>query len=224
MLLPPLLPVIAEFLQTGYTQIGFALMAYSLVSALTQAPIGFLVDRHGAATILVAGVALEGLAFGMIGIAPVFAVFVLLLGIAGIANAVYHPANYSILNQVVPSGRIGKAFSYHTASGLFGEALAPACILLLSAVVGWRYALVVCGLAGVVVALVMILNLQLLKTTDPAVADSGASKSVVHGGARQLLLSAPVIMGLLHQTLLQVQCCFRLAALRRVLCRRREIC
>lgn len=197
MLLPPLLPVIAEYLETGFTQIGFALMAYSVVSALTQAPIGFLVDRVGAPVILVAGVCLEGLAFAAIGLAPTFSVFVMLLGIAGIANAVYHPANYSILNQVVPSARIGRAFSYHTASGLFGEALAPASVLLLSALIGWRYALVACGLVSVTVAVVMLLNMQLLKSSAAERRGDQPQDSSRSRSARQLLLSAPVVMGLL---------------------------
>ena len=191
MLLPPLLPVITAELRISYTEIGLALTVYSFVSALTQTPMGFLVDRFGAARILVCGVALEGLAFGLIGVFPSFAALLFLLGTAGIANAVYHPADYSILNQVVPASRIGKAFSYHTASGLFGEALAPACILVLSAFLGWRIALVVCGLAGIGVALVLLSNLTLFSVSSVNTHTKKTSTGMT------LLFSSPIVLGLL---------------------------
>jgi len=191
MLLPPLLPVLTGAMSISYTQIGLALTVYSLVSALTQTPMGFLVDRFGPATLLVFGVALEGIAFALIGVYPVFALLLLLLGIAGIANAVYHPADYSILNHVVADNRIGKAFSYHTAAGLLGEAVAPATILILTAMIGWRAALIVCGLSGVIVALLLYLNMGLLSRSvdSPSVPRQTGSLS--------LLLSAPVLLGLL---------------------------
>ena len=191
MLLPPLLPVITGQMGIGYTEVGIALTVYSLVSAVTQTPMGFLVDRFGPALILVAGVALDGLAFSLIGVFPVFAALLLLLGVAGVANAVYHPADYSILNQVVPDSRIGKAFSYHTAAGLFGEALAPACVLLLSTLLGWRVALIVCGLLGMGVAVLLLSNLHLFNSSIKSAPAGKKSTS------KALLLSAPILLGLL---------------------------
>lgn len=191
MLLPPLLPVITDEMGIGYTEIGLALTLYSLVSALTQTPMGFLVDRFGAPLILVCGVALEGISFGLIGVLPTFSALLLLLGLAGIANAVYHPADYSILNQVVTESRIGKAYSYHTASGLLGEAMAPACILILSTLIGWRAALVMCGIAGIAVAVALLFNLALFSTAAVTATSTRKSASLT------LLFSPPVLLGLL---------------------------
>ena len=48
MLLPPLFPVLKDTFGVGFTELGFAITVFSLVTGLTQAPIGFLVDRVGA--------------------------------------------------------------------------------------------------------------------------------------------------------------------------------
>ena len=191
MMLPPMLPLLGESMQIGYTQIGLALTAYSLVSALTQTPIGYVVDRVGAPKILIAGIVLESLSFMLIGVFPLYAMLIMMLVCAGIGNAVYHPADYSILNQMVPADRIGKAFSYHTASGLLGEAVAPATVLLLALTFGWRTALIAGGLAGVLVATVLFLNRQLFSAIGSANAAQAKSGSVVS------LLSLPLVLGLL---------------------------
>ena len=152
LLLPPLLPVISEVMQISYTQLGFGITMFSLMTGLAQAPMGMLVDRLGAGWVLITGLALESLAFSLVGVWPVYGAFVFLMGIAGLGNAVYHPADYAILNAVALPERMGRAFSYHTAAGHFGEAVAPLTVLLLASLYGWQHALLICGLLGVFVA------------------------------------------------------------------------
>ena len=67
LLIPPLFPLLRTEFGVGYTELGLAIAAFSLITGLTQAPIGFLVDRIGARKILIAGLALESLAFICIG-------------------------------------------------------------------------------------------------------------------------------------------------------------
>jgi len=195
LLLPPLFPVLADIFDVGYTELGFALTLFSLISGFTQAPIGFLVDRVGAPKILITGIAIEGLAIALIAVYPVYAVFLALLGAAGIANSVYHPADYAILSQVVTKSRMGRAFSFHTAAGLLGEALAPVTVLLLTAWMGWRFAIVLCGVAGIVTAIVLIVNVNLLdrKGDDDSAAGVPGTDN---RAALALLFSAPILMGL----------------------------
>lgn len=190
MMLPPLLPLLGESLQIGYTEIGLALSAYSLVSALTQTPLGFLVDRIGAPKILIAGIVVESLSFVLIGAFPLYGMLLMMLVFAGFGNAVYHPADYSILNQVVPDGKIGRAYSYHTAAGLFGEAVAPATVLALALTFGWRVALIVGGLLGVVVAVVLFANRSLFSVIDTT------REPQTGEGNFSSLLTLPLILGL----------------------------
>jgi len=193
LLLAPLFPVMAQTYDVGYTELGFALSAFSLLSGFTQAPMGFLVDRFGPSKILIAGVALEGLAFGLIGFFPVFGMLLVLLGIAGVANSVYHPADYAILNEVVDDSRMGRAFSFHTFSGYVGEALAPVSILALAAWFDWRIALAVCGAAGVFTAVALAVNHSVLETAAPERSVDGKSS----GPGLALLLTAPILLGML---------------------------
>jgi MFS family permease len=46
----------------------------------------------------------------------------------GVANTVFHPADYSILSATVDGKRMGKAFSIHTFAGYLGSGVTPALV------------------------------------------------------------------------------------------------
>ena len=52
LVLPMLFPFLKAQLGVGYVELGFALTVFAVVSALTQAPTGYLVDHVGARKIL----------------------------------------------------------------------------------------------------------------------------------------------------------------------------
>ena len=198
LLLPPLFPILREVYGVGYTELGFALAAFSITTAFTQVPVGFLVDRYGARSILVAGIFLEAAAIGLIGIFPSYGALVALMVLAGLANAVYHPADYSILNASVNQQRMGRAFSIHTFAGFLGDALAPVTILFLITLMSWQLGLVLCGIAGAVTALFIAFNANLLKdATHTPVNSSTKDQTNSSKNGISLLFTAPILMGLL---------------------------
>src|SRR6185436_13735927 len=74
----------------------------------------------------------------------------------GLANSVYHPANYAILSAHMNEARMGRAFSIHTFAGFLGGAVAPAIVAALVATIGGHGALMVSGAAGPLVAVLLL--------------------------------------------------------------------
>src|SRR3954451_12755686 len=68
MVLPVLLLPLKDRLGVSFLDIGLALTTFNVVTGLTQAPMGFLVDRIGARPVLIAGLALGGLALLSLGL------------------------------------------------------------------------------------------------------------------------------------------------------------
>ena len=126
LILAPLLPFVRDAYGVSYTEIGLALTAFNVVTAALQTPAGFLVDWLGARVILIIGLLIGAVAFVIVGLVDSYWVLVAMFGLAGVGNTVYHPADYALLSQHVPSERIGQAFSVHTFAGMLGLAAAPA--------------------------------------------------------------------------------------------------
>jgi MFS family permease len=74
----------------------------------------------------------------------------------GLANSVYHPADYAILSAHMDEQRMGRAFSIHTFAGFLGGAVAPPTVAALVATVGGHGALIACGAVGPLVALLLM--------------------------------------------------------------------
>jgi MFS family permease len=66
--LPMLFPFLKAQLGVGYIELGFALTVFGVVSALTQVPLGYIVDHVGARKILLVGLGIGGCAFIMLGL------------------------------------------------------------------------------------------------------------------------------------------------------------
>ena len=145
-------------MQVGFFELGLALTAFNVVSGLTQAPMGFLVDRIGARRVLLAGLALGGFAFVSLGVFSFYAWLIVAALLAGLANCVYHPADYAILSEGIGEGRVARAFSVHTFAGFAGSAIAPPLLLGLAAAGGLGSALAGAGIFAWIVAVVVFLT------------------------------------------------------------------
>lgn len=88
-----------------------------------------------------------------------------LIVLAGAGHSVFHPANYSIMSASIRPEIIGRAFSFHTFSGHLGTAVAPAAMGVLMALIGWRTSLLVLGAAGLLIAVLLLVNWNVLSDT-----------------------------------------------------------
>ncbi|MFT4102463.1 MAG: MFS transporter [Burkholderiaceae bacterium] len=151
LVLPPLFLFLKDRLGVGYLELGLALTVFNVVSMLGQAPTGFLVDRVGAKRLLVGGLLLGGLSFLLLAGTMTYPMLLVSAALAGVANCVYHPADYAILSSTVADARTGRAFSIHTFSGYLGGAIAPGTLLAITAATNVVWALAAAGLLGLAV-------------------------------------------------------------------------
>jgi FSR family fosmidomycin resistance protein-like MFS transporter len=203
LLLAPLFIFIREDYGVTYTELGLALTVFNVVSTVGQTPVGFLVDRWNARYMLVAGLLVGAAAFAIAGLVNSFWVFVAMFAVAGLGNTVYHPADYALLGRHVPFERAGRVFSYHTFAGMLGNAAAPATLVYLYAVMGWRGAFLCAAALGVVAAIVVFL------TDEPAVPVKTATRKAdepadTTADGWKLLLSAPILANLVFFILLSM--------------------
>ena len=196
LVLPPLFPFIRDFYGVSYTQLGFALTAFNVTTALCQTPAGFLVDRIGPRSVLISGLVLGAVCLAVVGSIPSFWLLVAMFALFGVANSVYHPADYAVLSQLVSKERAGQAFSVHIFAGFLGTAVAPASMLILQGMLGWQGAFVAASLMGLLVAVALAIQPAALFEAPPKPARPASEKSDEKGGW-SLLLSGPILLNLL---------------------------
>ncbi|HEY1745320.1 MAG TPA: MFS transporter [Xanthobacteraceae bacterium] len=208
-ILAPLFAFIRDDFGVSYTDLGLALTAFNLVSAIFQTPAGFLVDRIGARAVLVAGVALGAAAFAVAGLVHSFPMFIVMFGVAGLANTAYHPADYSLLSHYGSPARLGQIFSFHTFAGILGGAVAPAALLAMHSFFGWRGAFIGSAILGFLVLACLIAYWPALADHTaakkrPASADADGSPTPARDHGWRLLFSTPIVVSLCFFVLLSL--------------------
>ena len=140
LMLPALFPWLMIDFSLSYTDVGLLTTTFFVISGVGQALAGFVVDRVGARRVLLFGVATLALSGLVLGLSNSYAMLMLTAAIAGIGNSIFHPADFTLLNQQVTPSRLGHAFSVHGLSGNLGWAAAPLFMAGIASVAGWHAA------------------------------------------------------------------------------------
>ena len=182
LLLAPLFPWLKDAFQVGYTELGFLMTIFFVVSCAVQASSGFVVDRFGPRPILFAGLTLLGLAAFGFAASTSYAMLAGFSVLAGIGNGVFHPVDYTLLNKRVSPSRLGHAYSVHGITGSLGWALAPAMLVPIAIATSWRVALVCAGVLSFSVLLVLLFSRRhLALPPTPAPSAAAAAKAAASG-------------------------------------------
>jgi MFS transporter, FSR family, fosmidomycin resistance protein len=158
LLLVPLFPVFQKEFALSFSQLGFLVTVFFIVSGVGQALSGFWVDRVGARPVLFSAIGVFLLAALVAAFAQGYNWLIVAAALAGLGNSPFHPCDFTILNQRVSQARLGHAFSTHGISGSLGWALAPLFYLGLTSLAGWRNAYFAAAMLYAVVLFVLWLN------------------------------------------------------------------
>lgn len=161
-LLVPLLPAIKEDLGLSFAEVGLLRSLFTGATAVLQIPAGVLAETMGEFWLLVLGNVWVSL--GLIGMAasPVFAVLLAAGFIGGLGGGTQHPLGSSMVSRAYEDRGRSTAVGTVNFAGDLGKMLAPV-LALLAVPFGWRAALWVVGLAGL---LFMALSLPVRRLVD----------------------------------------------------------
>ncbi len=188
----PLFLAMRADLGVTFTELGLILSLFYLASSAGQVLAGVLVDRFGADRLLLGGMALQAGSMLALGLVPAYWMMLPLGALAGLGNAVYHPADLSILSHRIRPERLGRAFAAHVIFGNLGYAASPLVSGAIAIPFGWRAALVVMGATGLLATLALVLARPVLHIPaihqQPAATDGAAPLSFMG------VLMTPVVL------------------------------
>lgn len=187
LLLPLMFPVFMTEFSLSFSELGFLMTVFFIVSGAGQAAAGFVVDRIGAQPALFGSLGLYAVACLLAASATGYGMLMGVAVLAGLGNCAFHPVDFTILNQRVSGPRLGYAFSAHGLTGNLGWAAAPVFFAVISAASGWRAAYVSAALMyALILALLVAQRHQLRTQAAPRHAEEG-------GGSVLAFMKLPVV-------------------------------
>ena len=201
--LPPLFLLIKPELNLSFTALGGIVSAFAATTAIGQIPAGVLVDRYGGRFILIGGMAIISICLFLAGFCAGYWELLILFGVAGIGNSVFHPADFSILAAKLDNNIFGRAVSIHSFMGYLGWAGASLIMLPMALLMDWRNALLTVGLVGAIITLGMLWRSGYL---DDARETKNNSGNIESGGfdmreTLEIMFSLPLVMMMLFYLL-----------------------
>lgn len=143
--MPPLLPRIMDDLGLSIAMAATLTVVFGISGSLPQPLLGYLADRFGRRAFATMGPLLAGVSIGSIGFTSSFWTLILVLMLAGIGNAAFHPPGASYAARVGEGRGAGRRYSLFAFGGAAGFAIGPLAAVWL---VQWR------GLDGLWMAMI----------------------------------------------------------------------
>jgi len=87
----------------------------------------------------------------LFGLSSSFLFLLVLVAFAGLAGSTFHPATYSLVAEKASREHITKSVAYHQFGGFFGGAIGVALVGFLAQYLGWRHAVQILVIPGLIV-------------------------------------------------------------------------
>ncbi len=192
-MLPPLFLFARTEYNVSFTELGFVMAVFGFFSASLQTPAGYVVDRLGSGSFLILGLALSGTGALVVGLVPHYWALMLGFAILGLANTIYHPADYAILSHGVSAPRMAQAYSAHTFLGMAGQALTPAFMIAMASFFGWRSGFLCIAVVTYIVAALLLAQKGLLNDRRASDIRKEDAHAAPQAGSWKLLTASPIL-------------------------------
>ena len=129
LIIAPLFPWLKVEFGLSYAQLGLLMTTFYVVSSIVQSTSGLLVDKYSPRPILFLGMIFLILGALALGLAHSYEMLLVGVALAGLGNGVFHPVDYTMINNMVKPQNLPHAYSIHGVTGYLGWAAAPLFML-----------------------------------------------------------------------------------------------
>ena len=159
-------PLIKQDFSLSFTEVGLIITLRSLAGAMGNTTSGIIVDLLGRPLTILA-ISSTGLALCWFGVGFVYfyPLLLLLLPLATLFSNLWHAPAMSVLSTTYQERR-GLALGVHGSAANLGQSISPLVVAFLITAFGWRTAVKAQILPGMVLAVLLILFLPKLGTTQ----------------------------------------------------------
>jgi FSR family fosmidomycin resistance protein-like MFS transporter len=144
--LPVFLPIWTALFGLTYTD-GGILLGLTRLLAMFQLVFGYVVDRWPRRWLGPLGMLVSSLALSLTGVAPSFTLLILIVGVAALGSALFHPASVATVSNP-KSTRRATLVSLFSSGGVVGFATGPLIFLAIAHTIGLQGTLLLALLGG----------------------------------------------------------------------------
>lgn len=189
---PPLFPFLVPSLDIGYSEASLLVVVFFLTYSVFQLPVGPLADVYDERALLVGGTIVLAGGIACVAFAPSFPLMLVGMFVAGVGGSTYHPTGMALISDVESNDTHGRSMGVHGTMGSVGTVLAPAIVVGVAGLLGWRAALLVAAGVGVGFSLCLfVLYPRVAPATLAEVPGSGRAATDGGGSERTARESGP---------------------------------
>jgi MFS family permease len=188
-----LYPYIQDDLQLSDFQLGLLAPAFLLVHSLFSIPGGVLADRWFKRKVIAIGVGLWSLATLLGAIARGFADMFVYRALVGVGEAAYGPAANAMISDYFPLSQRGRAMGIFSVGMVLGGGAGMIAGTIIGDYFGWRYAFLVAGIPGFVLAALAWNLREVRRPRAQAAPPAAAEHQPPKGSEWRRLLRTPTV-------------------------------
>ena len=189
-----LLPLWQAQFALSYAAIGVLRALYAGIMAGLQVPTAGLAQRIGGARLLAIGTAIAASAYLLLGASSGIAILVAALVLGGIGSSTQHPIASSLVAEAYAGPRSRGALGIYNFAGDLGKMALPSITAGLIAMMSWRSAASVIGIAGLFGAGAILLLLRPVSSAAAVRVRNRSDRSKTHARTSLLRNGFPLLL------------------------------